>query len=280
MVILLLLAETGNMAKKNRSTLKHYFREGTLPSEDNFGDLIDSSLNLVDEGFDKTPENGFKLSLVGEHDRLISFFRNLADKNAVWSINYDKEQDRLFIKKPDTETPPAMTFAGDGKVGVNKINPAYALDVNGVVASQGRIGTYPANPVPADGKWHNIIGPLTGCHAFEIMAGVGKKGTGKYALMKAVALNTFNPEGWLFNFLNLKKKIKYHQANYRSRSDQIRLRWFKDKNKDNSYYLQMRTHCDYGEGIQIKFYITQLWFDEDMSEPWAPDENEQICSND
>ena len=195
------------MAKKNRSTLKHYFRKGALPTEDHFNDLIDSTLNTIDEGFDKSPENGFEISLVGDRSHLISFFKTSAVKDAVWTIDYDREQDQLLIKKPHTDVnkPPAMTFSGQGHVGINKIAPAYTLDVGGVVAAQGRIGANPDNQktVAADGHWHNITGALTGCHAIEVMAGVGNKGTGKYALLNALAMNTFNPRGWLFNFLNI-----------------------------------------------------------------------------
>ncbi len=261
------------MAKKNRSTLKRYFREGALPSADQFGDLVDSSLNTIDEGFDKTPENGFEISLIGDHDRLISFFRTSATKDAVWSINYDKEQDRLLIKKPDTETetPPAIVFSGDGKVGINKKAPVVELDVDGVIASHGRIGANPnaQKTVPADGEWHNVTDALSGCHALEVMAGVGSKGTGRYALLNAVALNTFNPKGFIFNFLSLKKKIKSRQAYYLSRGNRIKLRWFSE---GEEYYLQMRTNCDYGGGVQIRYYLTKLWFDEDMSESWAQEE--------
>jgi len=120
--------------------------------------------------------------------------------------------------------------------------------------------------VPADSQWHNISGPLNGCQAFEVMAGVGNKGTGKYALMKAVALNTFNPRGLLFNLFNLKKRIKYQQAYYLSRSNRIKLRW---QGKGGEYFLQMRSNCHYGEGVRIRFYLTQLWFDQDMSESWS-----------
>jgi len=254
------------MAKKNRSTLKRFFREGALPSEDQFADLIDSSLNMIDEGFDKSPENGFEISLIGDHDRLISFFRTAAAKDMVWSISYDKEQDQLFIRKPDTEKaiPPAMTFTADGKVGVNKSDPVHALDVDGVVAAHGRIGasTGDTNTVPADGEWHSITSALYGCHALEVMAGVGSKGTGRYALMNAIAVNTFNPKGWIFNFLNLKKRIRYHQSYYLARGNRIKLRW---SGEGDEYYLQMKTNCDYGDGAQIRYYITRLWFDEDMS---------------
>lgn len=261
------------MAKKNRRTLKRYFQKGALPTEDQFGDLIDSALNTIDEGFDKSPENGFEISLIGDHHRLISFFRGGAAKDAVWSIDYDKEQDRLFIRRPKSgeDKSPAMTFDRNGRVGVNKEDPACTLDVGGVIAAEGRIGSNPDNQktVAADGKWHNITGALRGCHAIEVVAGVGSKGTGNYALMHALALNAFNPRGWLFNFLNLKKRIKYHQAYYLSRGNRIKLRWLTE---GEHYYLQMRTVCGYGDAVRIRFYLTSLWFDEDMSESWNPDE--------
>ena len=157
-----------------------------------------------------------------------------------------------------------MTFTGDGKVGLSKSNPAHTLDVNGVVASHGRLGAYPTErkTIIADGSWHNITGPLHGCHAFEVMAGVGREGTGKYALMNAIAVNAFNPKGRFFNFLNLKKSIKYNQSYYLARGNRIKLRWLGDGDK---YFLQMKTHCDYGGGVQIRYYLTRLWFDELMS---------------
>ena len=262
------------MAKKNRSTLKRYFREGALPSEDHFDDLIDSTLNTIDEGFDKNPENGFEISLIGDHQRLISFFKSGAAKDAVWSIDYQVEHDRLLIKKPSDaeDASPAMTFNGNGHVGVNNINPQHALDVGGVLAAQGRLGANPdkRKTVAADGDWHNVSGPLRGCHAIEVMAGVGSKGTGRYALMRAVAINTFNPHGWLFNFLNLKKRIKYQQSYYLARGNRIKLRWL---NEGEQYYLQMRTACAYGADVKIRFYLTNLWFDEDMSESWEQGED-------
>ncbi len=260
------------MAKKNRRTLKRYFQKGALPTEDQFGDLIDSNLNTIDEGFDKSPENGFEISLIGDHRRLISFFKSGAAKDAVWSIEYDKEKDRLFIRKPGTDgdEPAAMTFASDNRVGIGKEDPGCTLDVGGVIAAEGRIGANPDNQktVAADGKWHNITPALSGCHAIEVVAGAGSKGTGKYALMHALALNTFNPRGWLFNFLNLKKKIRYQQAYYLSRGNRIKLRWLAE---GDHYYLQMRTACGYGDAIRIRYYLTRLWFDEDMSESWQPE---------
>lgn len=30
----------------------------------------------------------------------------------------------------------------------------------------------------------------------------------------------------------------------------------------------MKSNSDYGDGVKIRYYLTQLWFDEDMSESW------------
>lgn len=258
------------MAKKNRSTLKRYFSEGALPSADQFADLIDSNLNTIDEGFDKTPENGFEISLIGDHDKLISFFRDNAAQQAVWSISYDKGNDRLLFVKPAQAgaAPAVAAFDPRGRLGINTSDPQWSLDVAGVIAAQGRIGANPnqQKTVPADGEWHDITDTLNGCQGFEVMAGVGNKGTGRYALLQAVALNTFNPKGLFFNFLRRKSRIRCTQAYYLSRGHKIKLRW---QAKDEGYALQLRTNCDYGDGIRVRYYLTQLWFDESMAESWS-----------
>jgi hypothetical protein len=257
-----------------------------LPTEDQFGDLIDSTLNPIDEGFDKSLKHGFEVSLIGKHKRLISFFKADAPIDAVWTIEYDAERERLLFRRPQADAPAdagdnagdpapiAMTFSQDSHVGINNPDPVHALDVGGWIAAQGRIGANPGQikTVAADGKWHDITGPLQGCQAIEVIAGVGARGTGKYALMNAIAMNAFNPRGWISNFLNLKKRIKYHHAYYLSRGDRIKLRWF---TKKDGYYLQMRTACGFGADIRIRFYLTMLWFDWEMKESWQVDKEQR-----
>lgn len=254
------------MAKKNRRTLKGHFEEGSLPSADQFGDLIDSTLNLIEEGFDKTAPDGFKISLIGDHQRLISFYRSGDPNHPVWSIEYDENRDRLKIVNPrlDKEDAAAITIDARGRVGVGNLEPRHRLDVGGVVAAEGRLGANPdgISTVPADGQWHDITGELRGCNAIEVMAGVGSPGTGRYALLRAVALNTFNPHGWLSRLFNLKRPIRTQQAYYLDRGNRIKLRWRKiDKDR---YTLQMSTACGYGDGINIRFYRSDLWVDSEM----------------
>ena len=234
------------MPKKNRSTLKEYFKKGCLPSEEQFGDLIDSTLNIIDEGFDKTPESGLKITQIGEDSRLISFYRNIDIKSPIWSITVDTAKKQLLFNAEDDKSVLALDPAG--RIGINKGDPNYTLDVEGIIAAKGRIGRYKEGTVPADGQWHPVVEKLDGCRAYEIMAGVGKKKSGKYALLHAFALSTFNA----------KSRIASHQAYYHSRCDRIKLRW---RGEQHDYALEMRTCCCYGDDITIKYSITELWFD-------------------
>lgn len=251
------------MAKRNRATLRKFFGKGMLPSENHFHDLIDSTVNIVDQGFNKTEETGLEISSLGNHERLISLSRN---DQPVWSIGYDGTKDTLLFKKlTDKEEILALSLAANGNVGVKQNDPAYDLDVGGVIRSTGRIGIPLSSQtwVPANGEWHNITNELSGCQAFEVMAGVGKPKHGKYALLHTVAMNTFHPTGFLFNFLNIKKRIRCQHAYYRSFRDKLKLRWYGENRR---YHLQIRSNSDYGDGIRIRYYLTRLWFDEDMSD--------------
>ena len=62
------------MPIQNRKSLKGYFKKGQLPTEGHFHDLIDSSINKVDDGMSKTMEDGLMLAPIGESRKLISFF--------------------------------------------------------------------------------------------------------------------------------------------------------------------------------------------------------------
>ena len=257
------------MTIRNRETLRNYFGDGKLPTRYHFGDLIDSMLNMSDEGFRKSAENGLEVSTPVGHDALLSFYRDQRPKSALWSIGYGGGHDMLHFAPGASSAArgrePVLALDANARVGVNTGTPRHALDVAGVVASQGRRGTYQrAEPVPvlADGHWHDLTDTLTGCQAFEVMAGAGHPGEGRYGLLHAIALNTYNPTaGWL-DFLSRKKRITPHHAYYGRRCDKLQLRWEGSSGKNAAYRLRIRTGCNYGEGVRIKVMITQLWFDE------------------
>ena len=57
-----------------------------LTRNEAFADLIDSALNVVDDGFDKSDEEGFKVAQIGHDGCLMSFYENLSVRGASWSL--------------------------------------------------------------------------------------------------------------------------------------------------------------------------------------------------
>jgi hypothetical protein len=57
------------MARVGRADLKKRFQTGRMPSEMDFADLIESMLNCLDEGFDKSQSNGLKVTQLMGCDR-------------------------------------------------------------------------------------------------------------------------------------------------------------------------------------------------------------------
>lgn len=250
------------MARKSRKTLGDKFKKGKMPSENAFADLIDSTLNLIDDGFEKTVEDGLKVSQLGD-GKLVSFYQNMAGLKAMWFVGLDSSTSNLKIGNQFNSnvltlcsSPPESGSAKMG-VGINTDDPQYTLDVAGTVASHGRVGRMGDMAVPADGEWHDITQTLTGCQAFEIMAGVGGEvGEGKYALMHAFALSAYNDVS----------DITYHQAHHGAKCNRLKLRWVAESNKENfAYKLQLKVETSYGEDISVIYHITKLWFDTAMT---------------
>ncbi|MBN2527992.1 MAG: hypothetical protein JXR76_16500 [Deltaproteobacteria bacterium] len=263
------------MARRNRRTLKNYFETGARPTETQFHDLVDSCLNMNDDGFDKTPQNGMEISTVDDNNGLIGFFRNREIVNTpLWSIQFDQDSDKLLISHREKGS--VLTLCPDGRIGMaGNEYPTADLEVGGTIAATGRMGTYHRGAVPADGAWHNITSGLEGCHSFEVVAGAGgRKRDGRYAMLHAIAMNAYNPCGPFFNIFNIKKKIRCTQSYYRSYADKLKLRWHQ---KNGKYHLQIRSRSPYGPVPRddtesdsypylIRFHISQLWFDPAMEQ--------------
>lgn len=261
--------------ERNRSTLKQFFADGALPSAAQFADLIDSTINQIDEGFDKTPAEGLKISSLGTHSELVSFYRGVGSEHAIWTVSHDgATDDLLFGSGCETASAPVLVLSRNearGRIGVNTTKPRAALDVAGTVRAEGRIGVTPSGKAArADGKWHDITDDLEGCHAFEVIAGVGKPGTGRYALLHAIAMNTFNPSGFMA-WLTGRKRIRTQHAFFQCSCSKLQLRWF---GKGRRYRLQVRSRCVFEGDVWIRYYLTRLWFDAAMARSAMPPEED------
>jgi len=254
------------MALKDRKTLKNLFKNGSMPTESSFEDIIDSGVNKIDDGFSKSMKEGLMLSPTGSSNTLASFFQKLTDFAPQWtirlkdSLSTNETQKTLnFVgQEIGEEGEPAPTVLSLGKeVGIHTEEPEYPLEVAGFVGMQGRVGTATKrNIVPADGNWHTIIDQLNHCTAFEVMARAGVYKTGVHAILHAIATSAYG---------NSHHKIRYTQARFSFwRPLKIKLRWI---GTTFDYSLQISTSKDLGPNTYIKYHLTQLWDDEEIGLP-------------
>lgn len=242
------------MTLLNRQSLINYFKKGSAPSEKHFADLIESTVNIVDDGISREGENGFRITPVGRSKRLISFYKNFKQIKPEWSINLDKEGlSGLTIQQE--ENTPALVFKSGGNIGVGIENPKSKLDVDGYVTAKGRIGSYLNGQVAGDGKWQNLIVNIKEPCAFELMLRIdGAKGSGRYSLAYLIALNTFGGKASAGN-------ITKTRAYYGSFFNRLRFRW---SGSLYDYSLQVKTARHFGldpktgEPFPIRFSISDI----------------------
>lgn len=248
-----------------RESLKQRFQTGRMPMEEDFSILIDSMVNMVDEGFAKTDRDGLRIDQIAE-GRLVSFYENLAVNSPQWFLQMgaseggerplhlaprwsDAETGALTLaRKPTLAGPPRLA------VGVNNRAPRHELDVVGTVSAHGRRGRDGSMRALADGNWHAVTEPLRGCHALEIVAGTGatSDAEGKYSLVHAIAVKAFGGRG----------RITTTQSNFGSGCSRLQLRWHHPNPDDpDAYVLQVRTHCGYESGGAIRYHVAELWSD-------------------
>lgn len=252
------------MDKLNREALKNTFKKGKMPSEQDFANLINSMVNKAEDGFERDNNKGLKITQLDRQGNLFSFYKNIAVNTPLWFFKLNDNDNKLHFgtpKYPHVLSLYSCTEDSQGSlrvaVGINKENPQVTLDVEGTIASTGRRGKNGDMAAPANGEWHDITSALTGCQAFEIVAGVGgQNGKGKFALLHAIALNTFNGK---------KSSITAHDAYYGTKCNRIELRWQPVPEQDQFHFkLQIRVQCSYETNCWIKYHLTQLWSDTEM----------------
>ena len=239
------------MAIISRSQLKKSFEKGSIPSQQDFENLLDSVLHKQDDGL-ISQEEGLKLSPKGSDRKMLTFFNTLSDLKPRWGIEqYPKHDANFGLNLVDQDGESKLFIKPGGNVGIGTLDPTAKLEVNGNINMHGRRGMYSFGEVPGDGAWHNITHKLNQCHAFEVIAKIGKPGRGLYSMVHAFALSTFGRSR------NKISKTRAYYGNFRNR---ICLQW---AGHTFDYYLQIKTKRNYGDESMIQYYVTNLWWEQE-----------------
>ena len=103
-----------------RNTLKGYFKNGTIPNQDHFTDLIDSNINLSEDGISKVSGQALKVEAgSGSTQELVSFYGNINDANPTWGISQ---------KSSDSKTGLNIHTGGESKLFVEKATGNVGID--------------------------------------------------------------------------------------------------------------------------------------------------------
>ena len=126
--------------KKNRSTLKDYFKKGAIPTEANYADLIDSMLNQEEDNLNKLPNDPLRVTATGTEEALFNFYQaEQSQEKPTWQVKQkpggksglsigDETGSRLFIE------------SGSDKIGIGTTTPVAKLDI----PQETRAGTHPS----------------------------------------------------------------------------------------------------------------------------------------
>jgi len=237
----------------NRDSLYEHFKNGTRPTENHFFDLINSTINKLDDGISKDFENGLQLAPQtqnnGNGEKVISFYEQLDGSSPLWTINLiGAGRDKMLSIKNEQNKEVLLSLTQNGKIGINNADPKYDLDVNGTAGMKSRIGTFEQGIIKANNQWQPILKGLKSCNMFEVVAmAYGEHGGGKYASLHAIASNAYSGKRG-----RIRCSRDYYGWKWWRR---IGLRWV---GNSFNYDLEMKTFSDYGRSGEIAYSITRL----------------------
>lgn len=119
------------MTQKSRSELKQLFRTGAKPSQQDFADFIESTLNVKDDGIEKPSGANTPLKITAQDtdEKLLDFY---AGETKTWSINQKPGGNKNGLNISHSGGSKLFIDSSNGNVGIGTSDPgSYKLTVEG-----------------------------------------------------------------------------------------------------------------------------------------------------
>lgn len=131
-----------NINKKNRTELKQYFIAEAQPTEKQFSDFVDATVNQAEDGIAKVPGNPVSIEAEGEvvsTQEVLHFYSDFNQEIPNWGINLNprvvsEEADSSqagFNLKDATGESRFFIQSSKGNVGIGSIEPDSKLTIEG-----------------------------------------------------------------------------------------------------------------------------------------------------
>ncbi len=226
--------------KRTRNELKKYFGAGQKPTSENFAELIDSMVNIVDDQV----EGKIELVSADEHDAAIAFKKKSLDSKPVWTMAVDKSGVLSVRNGADAST--VLSFYPDKRI---ELGDGADIVVKGKLHADAFLGHAKGrNHFPADGQWHELLDGSKGGKAYEITAGCEVGHSFGFLFVKAIATQWDN------------EPIRVVVTNYSWRTffnNRIQVKWFKESGR---CVLKIRTRKKYGDEVLLKVTLQELFY--------------------
>jgi len=146
------------MSQKSRVILKTKFEAGRLPTEKDFGDVLDSTVNKTDDQIfvrsiddgdqparyigigSVTPESPVSIRNRSGNDQLLGLENNFGEEEWRVEINPGKENKGINIQQTGHQNADSNLFIQrGGNIGIGTKTPEARLDVNGSIHVNGQV---------------------------------------------------------------------------------------------------------------------------------------------
>lgn len=239
------------MNRKDRKTLKEYFKKGKTPTEGQFAELIDSVPNLLEDGQIVRTATGWAFYPRKSGKLDIGLYTVAPEEEAakpVWSVAVTSEK-KLIISNENGE---AVIEAAQDKSVLLHGNLTVENDVTArAFRSEGGGGETPGKEVtlPADKQWYNL--PLDAfdengsCRVYSVYASYYEPVMGFRQLTRITALRLDSME----------QRIESPQKHWWGWSGGICFHWLTYNGKSS---LQMRTKKRL-PGVEVHCQVVEIY---------------------